>query len=57
MNNISNENHSKSEIIDSCGMDEKTNDYAEPTKGERKKTKQTWYCCRHLVTSITGYNA
>ena len=40
MNNISNENHSKSEIIDSCGMDEKTNDYAEPTKGKRKKQKQ-----------------
>jgi len=39
MNNISNENHSKSEIIDSCGMDEKTNDYAEPTKGELKKTQ------------------
>ena len=30
-------NPSKSEVIDRCGGDEKTNDHAEPTKVERLK--------------------
>jgi len=34
------ENPSKSEVLGRCGGNEKTNDHAEPTKVERKKTNQ-----------------
>ena len=33
------ENSSKSDVIGSCGGDEKTNDHAEPTKQNKKQTK------------------